>query len=95
MKDLGQGCWLVGEYFATSKENISFRDKASGRQSSFEVTRHTVLVGTTPAVVTERVDEGKPHSCASVKRGELVAFKLSKLEEGRGVVSASGVRVVS
>jgi len=83
----------IGEYRMSKAEEISWRDKQTGRAMSAPILRHTIEFGSLGVSVSERVPEGRKLEDIKVvglHKGDKVAVYLTELLTQKGMVSARG-----
>lgn len=83
---------LVAEYRSSRIDNITWRDKSSGKAMSASLLKHTIELGDVSCVVSQRVpDDKRPEDyLGKFKKGDKVLFAFLTIQMERGAVSGTG-----
>ncbi len=83
---------FFAEYRGSRAETIQYVDKKTGRATSMSVLRHALEVNGEPILFSERTaDNFKPDDYISpFKKGQIVLAGLTRYENDKGAVRASG-----
>lgn len=83
---------FVCEYRSSKCENITWRDKDTGRSQSAHIVRHTLESGPDSLILNERTGDNFDASkwAAPAKKGQTVVVHVTELKTERGMLSARG-----